>query len=565
MSSAARVSPGSQVHITAVIVLFNRLPAQSEAYITLQAALMAARGSDLNLTLLIADNTPQPGNRATLPEAVTYRAAPRNEGLAAAYNWALDHAEQNGSTWLLTLDQDTHLPETFLLDLASLVREVERTPVIAAVVPQVIAGDRIVSPYRFRAGAMPVWFDKGFVGVPQERVFAFNSGALLRVSALRQVGGYDPWFWLDNSDAFLFHQLHRFGKRVLVAGRIQVLHDFSMQDLSNRVSPARYRNILLAESALWDQVMNSAAGWERTARLLLRAVRQALHPDQATLRAITFDFLKRRLLLSRSRRNRIWKSEMKQLFPELEQPRRAPSTRPKVSVCMAAYNSDRYIEEQIRSIIPQLQPQDEIVIVDDASTDCTPQVIRSLDYPLIRLICRSKNQGVVATVEEALRNATGDILFLSDGDDIWAADKVEQFLHTFAHHLDVDLVTSHIRFIDGTGAPIESELYRHRATFKPGFWANLLHNHFQGSAMALRASRLHTVLPFPRGVLFLHDHWIGMRNALAGRSAICLKEPLLLYRRHGQNFSGRFARSKQIKLRLQLLRSHLLAAILGRA
>jgi glycosyltransferase involved in cell wall biosynthesis len=239
--------------------------------------------------------------------------------------------------------------------------------------------------------------------------------------------------------------------------------------------------------------------------------------------------------------------------------------RPKVSVCMAAYNGDRFIEQQLRSILPQLSPEDEIVIVDDASTDRTTDVIRSLHSPLIRLICHPHNRGVVATFEEALRNATGDILFLCDGDDIWAKDKVDQFLRAFGENPAADLVTSHISFIDGNGNPIETDLYRHRKVFKPGFWANLLHNHYQGSAMALRASRLHSVLPFPRDVLFLHDHWIGMRNILAGGSAICLEQPLLFYRRHGQNLSGRFSRGKQIKLRLQLLRTHLIAALHDRA
>ena len=257
---------------------------------------------------------------------------------------------------------------------------------------------------------------------------------------------------------------------------------------------------------------------------------------------------------------RAWATETRRLSLDLSSlpPNRV---RPKVSVCMAAYNGAPFIEQQLFSILPQLVPGDEIIIVDDASSDETTNVVRSLEDPLIHLICNPHNVGVVATFEEAVRNASGDILFFADGDDLWAANKVQLFLDAFTSNPKVDVVTSHISFINSTGALIETDLYRHRRVFKGGFWANLIHNHFQGAAMALRASRLHSVLPFPKGVLFLHDHWIGMRNAVTGSSAICLEQRLLFYRRHGRNLSGTLPRTKQIKLRLQLLWAHLTTAL----
>ncbi len=532
---------------------------ESEAYLSLQAALAAATDCCI-LSILLVDNSPSPEDHPWLPPTVEYRAAARNEGLAPAYNWAIQRAEQNCATWLLTLDQDTKLPVNFLRSMASIAGSVEITPAIAAIVPRIVADGRTVSPYRFIGGAVPSWGPASAHGVSPHPIFAFNSGALLRVSALRQIGGYDPRFWLDCSDTLLFHQLHRFGKRVFVAGNIRVEHDFSMLNPGDRVSCSRYRNILLAESAFWDWHMNKLAGWERTARLLLRVVRQLGGKDSAELRFITFEFLKRRLLWSRSRRMRVWERETRCLSLDLSS---FPSDRirPKVSVCMAAYNSAPFIEQQLRSILPQLVLGDEIIIVDDASSDETTDVIRFLNDSSIHLICNPRNLGVVATFEEALRNASGDILFLSDGDDLWAANKVELFLEAFARNPETDLITSHISFIDGTGALIETDLYRYRKVFKGGFWANLLHNHFQGAAMALRASRLHSVLPFPKRVLFLHDHWIGMRNALTNGSAICLEQRLLLYRRHGKNLSGKLPRTKQIKLRLQLLWAHLVTAL----
>ncbi len=557
------------VSITAVIVMYQQLPENSDAFVTLQQAYACARGTGVRLQILVYDNTPYKQTVPSLPEGVLYVAAQRNEGLATAYNHAAALGEIHGSQWLLTLDQDTKLPRNFLEHMVAIALEVEQTPVVAAIVPHILGDGRLLSPYCFKAGALPSWYRLGFYGCPARDVFAFNSGALVRISTLRQVGGYDPWFWLDNSDTLLFRQLHRHGKRVFVAGEIKVQHQFSMLDLKNRTSIQRYHNVLLAESAFWDLEMSTLAGLERTARLSVRAAKQVKRRDTVLL-PITLEFLKRRLFWSRQKRLRHWRTETLKLFPGL--PARMafvpPGTgaeknlRSRISVCMATYNNEPFIEVQVRSILQQLRPGDEIVIVDDASTDNTVSVIDSLQSPFIHLIRHSQNGGVVATFEEALRNATGDILFLADGDDIWSPDKVERFLEVFEQSPQITLVTSRVAFIDQDGRPIESTMYSNRKVFHSGFWHNLLRNHFQGSAMALRASLLGTVLPFPKGVDFLHDHWIGMRNALHGsNTAICLEKPLLFYRRHATNLSGRKPRGGQLKVRLQLLWAHGIAAL----
>lgn len=559
------------LNLAAVVVLYRTQPDQSASVVSLQRAAAAAHTA-VTLHILLYDNTPGDQRPSPLPAGVFYVASPCNRGLAGAYNRAILFAQERDCEWLLTLDQDTDLSEDFLLCMARRIAEVEQTPEVAAIVPQILGGDRILSPYRFFAGAVPSWFPAAFQGIPNLPVFAFNSASLVRLSALRQVGGYQPWFWLDSSDANLFSQLHQVGKRVLVAGEIQVHHDFSMKDRQNSVSPARYRNILLAESALWDLRMSFLAGCERTARLILRMVQHMRRNDPPALRRITLQFLKRRLFWSRTRRFQAWRQETLNLFPDLASvplpaPRNAfptplePSIRPRVSVVMAAYNGAPYIEQQIRSILHQLAPQDELVIVDDASTDHTVDVIRTLQSPAIHLIQRAANQGVVATFEQALRNATGEILFLADGDDIWNDRKVELFLEAFRTDPPASIVTSQVAFIDQQGAPMHDTMFNNRKSFHAGFWHNLLRNHFQGSAMAFRASLLGSVLPFPQGMGFLHDQWIGMRNAAIGGRAVMLRQPLLFYRRHPHNFSRRMSRSRQLTARLQLLAAHLAAAV----
>jgi hypothetical protein len=127
---------------------------------------------------------------------------------------------------------------------------------------------------------------------------------------------------LDSSDHYMFRQLHRNGMRVFVAGDIEVDHSFSMTDMQARLSPERYRHMLLAESAFWDLEMGTLAGLERTARLIFRVYAHLRRKDSPALRAITCEFLKRRLLWTRRRRLRVWEEETQRRFPEL---RRSPT------------------------------------------------------------------------------------------------------------------------------------------------------------------------------------------------------------------------------------------------
>ena len=99
-----------------------------------------------------------------------------------------------------------------------------------------------------------------------------------------------------------------------------------------------------------------------------------------------------------------------------------------ISVAMATYNGEAYIVQQIESILHQTHPVDEIIIVDDGSTDRTVDYIRQLNCPLIRLWQNETNLGYIENFYKALTQTTGAYIFLADQDDIWEPDKVEQVL-----------------------------------------------------------------------------------------------------------------------------------------
>ena len=443
--------------------------------------------------------------------------------------------------------------------MAAAARASTRYAGIGAIVPQIAAGGKQLSPNYFQFGAIPRWYRTGYVGVPEEPVFAFNSGAMLKVEALRQVGGYDPRFWLDDSDALIFSKLHEHGKRVYIAGDIQVEHEFSMKDMQKRMSTARYRNALFAETAFWDLRMNRAAGWERTLRLALRMVKQWRRKDPVELRRITWEALKRRLFTSRRRRIAEWMAATEDRVadaPALVE----PAGGPRLSACMAAYNGGKFVDAQLESILSQLKPEDEVVIIDDGSTDDTLERIARIGDARVRLRRHEKNAGVVATFEDALRSATGDILFLCDDDDVWAPTKVRRFLDVFESRPEVGIVQSRVRMIDENDRPMPDSRINRNGRFLPGFWRNLYKNHYQGSAMAIRASLLGRVLPFPARKGFLHDAWIGTRNDLLGGRTAFIDEDLLFYRRHLNNASRTKSLPRQILTRVDLLLAHLVYA-----
>jgi GT2 family glycosyltransferase len=540
--------------VSAVIVLYKCSPS---ACLTLTSLVNARLYSGHKMPILLVDNTPDFDSTLQLPPDTTYLPCPDNLGLAHAYNRAIELAERGGYTWILTLDQDTNLAADFLEKLEHILRRVDHDPLIAALVPQVVANGSIVSPHFFLYGGLPRYPPAGYQGIPEERIYAFNSASLLRVEALRQARGYDPYFWLDCSDIQMFHSLGALGKRVYVDGNIQVQHDFSMMNIAESVSSWRYRHILLAEGAFWARHMNWLAAQQRIFGLVKRLAKHILNNESAELRRITLHFLGIKLFRSRAYQIELFKHSVEEhLGRKFRDTALAPRP-PKISVCMAAYNGGRFVRDQLLSIMPQLSDRDEVVIVDDLSTDDTVEQILAFADPRIRLIRHESNQGVIATFDEAIRIATGDIIFLSDNDDVWRSDKVKRFMEEFQRDQAVMVVTSSLSLIDEDNRPFEDSRLTRDGKFKAGFFRNILKNSYQGSAMAFRSSLIPTILPLPQGRGFLHDAWIGTANDRTGGKTAFIPEALLLYRRHGRNFSGRLGFWQRLRSRSWLLIEHL--------
>lgn len=202
-----------------------------------------------------------------------------------------------------------------------------------------------------------------------------------------------------------------------------------------------------------------------------------------------------------------------------------------ISVCLAAYNGEKYIKEQLESILGQLQEQDELVVSDDGSTDATLDIIRDLGDERIKVVA-SNAHNLTLNFENALKHAKGDCIFLSDQDDVWLPNKVAVMLEELK---EVDMVVSDAIVVDEAKERLLDSFFSVRNS-RAGYWKNLAASTYLGCCMAFRKEVLTYALPFPTGIV-MHDIWLGLCAELMGTTKF-IKTPLMLYRRHGANVSS---------------------------
>ncbi|MDD5616660.1 MAG: glycosyltransferase family 2 protein [Candidatus Methanoperedens sp.] len=204
----------------------------------------------------------------------------------------------------------------------------------------------------------------------------------------------------------------------------------------------------------------------------------------------------------------------------------------RISVCMATRNGEKYIHQQLGSILSQIGETDEVIISDDSSSDKTVEIIKTFDDKRIWLFENNLFHSPVYNFENALKKATGDMIFLSDQDDIWMENKVKIMMGLLQQY---DLVVSDCIIINEKEDIIHESFFKTRGS-KKGFMNNLVKNSYMGCCMAFDRRMLDIALPFP-GNLPMHDMWIGMIGELYGSTYFC-DEKLVKYRRHENSTSS---------------------------
>ena len=228
---------------------------------------------------------------------------------------------------------------------------------------------------------------------------------------------------------------------------------------------------------------------------------------------------------------------------------------------MATYNGERFIVEQVASILAQLQERDEVIVVDDASSDSTIDLIEAMHDPRIKVFAHRENRGYTATFQEAMTLAGGEVILLSDQDDVWIPGRVETMVDALRGNA---LVVGNCVHFGGELTPFLR--LRLRSGDSTHHVRNILgilvgYRLHWGSAMGLRSEFRRLALPFPAGTKESHDQWLALAANIAGNIAY-LDDDLLLHRLHSSNVTpvGIRGLSAIVRARWQFVKDILIAA-----
>lgn len=235
-------------------------------------------------------------------------------------------------------------------------------------------------------------------------------------------------------------------------------------------------------------------------------------------------------------------------------------TKPLVSVVVNTYNHEHFIERALQSVLDQTFPanQMEIIVVDDGSTDSTPQIIETF-LPRIRYI-RKENGGQVSAFHAGVAEARGDIVAFLDGDDWWTPDKLAAVVDAFEKNPAIACVGHAYYEVDSNGritatmVPTEDRLSLENS--RAAELASSLRTFLGTSRFAIRRAVLEKTLPVPDDLPFFDNFVFSQAVAISG--GVLLKQPLCYYRLHANNL---FASSSQDE-RLLWTKHRLLSGLL---
>jgi hypothetical protein len=226
----------------------------------------------------------------------------------------------------------------------------------------------------------------------------------------------------------------------------------------------------------------------------------------------------------------------------------------KISVAMCTYNGARFLPAQLESIVTQSRPPDEIVICDDRSDDGTQALLRKFATELpITFKINETHLGTVRNFEQAITLCNGDIIALSDQDDVWREDKLQLIEAAFRANPRAGLVFSDAEIVDenlnATGRCMWNEVgfdTHKQKLVRHGRAVDVLITGWTvtGATMAFRSEYKRLCLPMPANIQMIHDGWIALTVA-AVADVVTIDKPLIKYRQHECQQIGAPARLPQ--------------------
>jgi teichuronic acid biosynthesis glycosyltransferase TuaG len=213
-----------------------------------------------------------------------------------------------------------------------------------------------------------------------------------------------------------------------------------------------------------------------------------------------------------------------------------------VSVIMGAYNHEKYVAEAIESVLGQTMPDFELIIVDDASTDGTPQIIKRYQQKdsRVKAFFNQKNMGIASTANQCLNNANGEYLTFIGSDDLWVKTKLERQLRILKEHSDL-LVWSEGEIVNGEGESTKKTFTEMHLASKKRKMGNIFlelieDNFIFGQSLMFRKEHLKN--QFSTSLKYLSDYQFMVDLAFK-HDFFFVSEPLAKYRIHGDNSINR--------------------------
>ena len=225
----------------------------------------------------------------------------------------------------------------------------------------------------------------------------------------------------------------------------------------------------------------------------------------------------------------------------------------RISVAMAVYNGERFLKEQLDSVLTQLEPQDELIASYDVSKDGTWELLQRYraEFPQLRVI-ENQHPGVNGNFNNAIAASTGDYIFICDQDDRWAENKRSAVVETF-EKTGADMVIHNGVHINASGEII-SEPFFSMYRIGNGKLRNILKSRYSGCCMAFSREMKEKIMPMPMDI-DAYDRWIGTVGEFLGK--IAYDDRILRYHRlHGDNVTPESSRSVGVivRSRIQLIR-----------
>lgn len=216
-----------------------------------------------------------------------------------------------------------------------------------------------------------------------------------------------------------------------------------------------------------------------------------------------------------------------------------------IEILLPTYNGEKYLKEQLDSILNQSYKNIKLIISDDCSKDSTPEILKKYKEKdsRVEIYLQEQNLGVVKNIEFLLKKVTAKIFMLSDQDDYWLPEKVQKTYETLQKE-EADFVFGDLEVTDkdlNTIYPSFNDymlLSRRINKYINTNRLNYLYNCFTGCTVCGKSNLIEKILPLPKESKFvIHDHWIGLIASFNGKVAY-IPEKYIKYRQHGDNQVG---------------------------